>query len=476
MRTIVPIFALFAVFFSGSIAVAGPTAASRCQGVACDSDAAKKTWCTAIGKSNCSASDAYPDSKGDLSTCQMQRENALRAYDKLKTCGADVGSGDSPSMPSDPGTSSDPGYVPDPPKPNSTGIANNGQTLADHSIASSNNCAQLIGEFSAKVAACQSACHIAANNPVNNTPASGSMGPAVPGYGKSVAEDAEKVCAGLSAQQASDTKKGLDEAGKEANATRNAATGGGGSGSGGSGSSSGAGGNPMGALGQALGALGQAMQQQPQTNPTQDTTTADCSSNPMLAGCTNTPDSTSWNQATGTAGPQSTSDSNAQNFNTQDPNTGLPQNSTGNPYQAQSAYPGMANPIPPGGGGFMGGNGPGAQMGPQGNGGGGYYGASNRADILHGEHGGGGGYTQTLAGMDTKSGGGGGFSGYGSGQNQIDLKQFLPGGAKYAGARSPAGLAPASAQINSPQVNVWNRISERIRARCAEGRLRDCVP
>lgn len=453
MRTIVPIFALFAVFFSGSIAVA-VTPTERCQqiGSSCDVDAAKKIPAEA--------------------DCGRAHENAVKARNVANNCASRVPDPEKPSSSGgsnvlDPGKpSNDAIMTPDPGKPsNDGGVSVLAETMGQRANLDASNCAELIGTFAGRAAACENACR----GGINSSSLSGANGSA------NTANQYATECHGMTVSKAVDSKEALDKIGSGANDTKDASTASPSSGS--SGSGSGSGGNPMAALGQLASALGQAMQPQSQTDPQTDMTQADCSTNPMLAGCTTDATSNGWNTAstTGTAGYQSDTDSNSQNFNTGDPGTNLQTASIGNPYNPQ-VNPSTVNPIPPGGGGFMAASGPGAQVGSQGRGGG-YYGASNRADILHGEHGGGGGYTQTLAGMDTKSGGGGGFSGYGNGPNNaIDLKQFLPGGSKYAGARAPAGLAPASAQINSPQVNVWNRISERIRARCAEGRLRDCVP
>ena len=448
MRTIVPIFALFAVVFSGSNAFAA-TGVERCR---------------QIGLSSCSekaAAKKYP-----ASTCLEAYENASKAQNVANNCAARVTDPDKPlgggSNVADPKNP----LATDPNSATNDGIAASSQTMGRTANLDASNCAELIGTFAGRAATCENTC----GDTTNANSLSGLPGPDA----ASIASQYATECHNMTVSKAIASKEELDKIGSGANDTKEASTA---SPSSGSSSGSGSGGNPMGALGQLASALGQMMQPQSQSDPQTDMTQADCSSNPMLAGCAAAATSNSWNTAaTGTAGYQSETDSGAQNFNTGDPGTSLQPASTTNSYNNQ-VNPGMANPIPPGGGGFMASSGAGAQVGQQGNGGGGYYGASNRADILHGEHGGGGGYTQTLAGMDTKSGGGGGFSGYGNGPNNaIDLKQFLPGGAKYAGARAPAGLAPASAQINSPQVNVWNRISERIRARCAEGRLRDCVP
>ncbi len=83
------------------------------------------------------------------------------------------------------------------------------------------------------------------------------------------------------------------------------------------------------------------------------------------------------------------------------------------------------------------------------------------------------------ANMQLQNGGGGGFSGYGGGGSGdfkpgMDLRQFLPGG-KNDPTRKIAGGA-SSFEIQPQTVNIWSRISERFRARCTAGLLRDCGP
>jgi hypothetical protein len=85
------------------------------------------------------------------------------------------------------------------------------------------------------------------------------------------------------------------------------------------------------------------------------------------------------------------------------------------------------------------------------------------------------------ANMNMKNGeSGGGYSygqgGYGQEEPGLDLSQFLPGG-KQDPTRKIAGIAESvNFQIQSKDVNIWSRISERIKARCSQGLLRDCIP
>ena len=80
--------------------------------------------------------------------------------------------------------------------------------------------------------------------------------------------------------------------------------------------------------------------------------------------------------------------------------------------------------------------------------------------------------------MNTAAGGNGGWSGYGQEKNNepaTDWSQFLPGHAKDP-TRSLAGGNAQNLQIQPKEVNIWNRISDRLKARCSQGLLRDCVP
>jgi hypothetical protein len=72
----------------------------------------------------------------------------------------------------------------------------------------------------------------------------------------------------------------------------------------------------------------------------------------------------------------------------------------------------------------------------------------------------------------------GGFAGYDNGrtpaEENIDLRQFLPGGRQDPGAKLGGGFRSASNEINGPHVNVWTRISHRFQEKCRLGELIDC--
>ena len=208
------------------------------------------------------------------------------------------------------------------------------------------------------------------------------------------------------------------------------------------------------------------------------TTAPDCS-NPFTAGCTQAA-ATAWNAPTGaaaatagssgsTAGKFDVGDTSGAQAGTMAAGGGSP----GSPISVQS--------VPGGGGGGMGmGGGGGANMGGGAGGGGAGGGPKSNTDILHGEGGGGGGLSAMNAGMSTAAGAGSGGYNYGKGGGAgagadaaVDWRQFLPGGAKDP-TRKLAGATPARVEIQSVGTNIFNRVSERIRARCAQGLLRDC--
>ena len=250
---------------------------------------------------------------------------------------------------------------------------------------------------------------------------------------------------------------------------------GGGAGAGGAG-----GGNP---LSQLMGALAQAMQPKPKQEDPRANEKPDCQRTPTLAGCK--PPGTeaqSWNKDKGEAGFNDEGNGKtADDFNVGNTNPG-PSVPT-EPGERQFGQPASVSAVPNGGGGMPGGGGGGAASlgGGATTGGFGIPNAS-KTNVLQGERGG-GGYSQTLAAMKDMQGGqgGGGFSGYGGGNGSgiergMDLRQFLPGGAKDP-ARKLAGTAsPQNMQIQSATTNIWNRVTERIRTRCAQGLLRDCIP
>lgn len=113
---------------------------------------------------------------------------------------------------------------------------------------------------------------------------------------------------------------------------------------------------------------------------------------------------------------------------------------------------------------------------------GGAQGKGINTDILGPERGGGGGGLAAMnQGMQMQTGGNGGYNygnGGGSEFENLRLADYLPGGAKDPGAtRGLAGLAASnSMQIQGKGVNIWNRVSEIFRSRCAQGLLRDCGP
>jgi hypothetical protein len=233
---------------------------------------------------------------------------------------------------------------------------------------------------------------------------------------------------------------------------------------------------------QSLMQLMQAMNQNQNEDQTQPEQPAfqDCSANPNIAGCMQAQSlPQSWNQAAGETSSSST-DNSGGDFNT--PDIGGMQPSSLNPQQQQYGTPATTASIPNGGGQMLGGGGSssaslgGAQPASYGGGGG------KKVEVQTG--GGGGGYSQTAAGMNMKNGESGGGYTYGgrgteSGDSNFDLSSFLPGGKHdpFKG-RSLAGTASGTGnfQIQSKDVNLFSRISERIKSRCAQGLLRDCIP
>jgi hypothetical protein len=220
--------------------------------------------------------------------------------------------------------------------------------------------------------------------------------------------------------------------------------------------------------------------QQPPVNPALDQ--VDCSVNPNLAGCpTAAAGSDSWNAKTASA--EASGDSPAGgNFNPADENSMMPA-STEPGAETKAGTPPTVGAIPNGGGGMPGGGGGGAASLGGGGGGGGGVAGKNLTDVLHGIGAGGGGMSAMNANMNMKNGeSGGGYTygqgGYGNTDAGLDLSQFLPGG-KQDPTRKVAGIAaggPGNFQIQSKNVNIWSRISERIKARCSQGLLRDCIP
>lgn len=129
-------------------------------------------------------------------------------------------------------------------------------------------------------------------------------------------------------------------------------------------------------------------------------------------------------------------------------------------------------------------NGGGSMPGGGGGGGGGAMPGGPRAqsagantDVMHGFQGG-GGYSAMNAAMTMTPTSTGGFRGYGSGSDSqgVDLSQFLPNGAKDPNKKLAGLRDPKVTDIQGKDVNMFNRVSERIQSRCAQGLLRDCIP
>jgi hypothetical protein len=241
--------------------------------------------------------------------------------------------------------------------------------------------------------------------------------------------------------------------------------------------------NPLGGLNpQSLMQLMQAMNQN-QEDPAQAQPPAfqDCSANPNIAGCMQTASlPQSWNQAAGATSASSTDDSGGE-FNPADV-SGMQPASVNDQQQRQFGTPATTAAVPNGGGQMLGGGGsgsPAALGGAQPA----NYGGSPGKKVEVQTSGGGGGYSQTAANMNLKNGEGGGGYTYGgrnpSSDSNFDLSSFLPGGKHdpFKG-RNVAGAASGTGnfQIQSKDVNLFSRISERIKSRCAQGLLRDCIP
>lgn len=206
----------------------------------------------------------------------------------------------------------------------------------------------------------------------------------------------------------------------------------------------------------------------------------DCSVNPNLAGCLQGKGLTeSWNEKTGLA-EASVNPAEQGAFDLPDPSGSFDPQSTV-PTGAPSSPP-TVGAVPNGGGGIPGGGGggPASLGGGVGSGSGAQLGS--KTDVLHGVgSAASGGYSQTNAGINVKSGENGGYS-YGSGvgaDSGMNLGDFLPGGRQDPSKRALAGQAMTGNshfQIQAKDVNIWNRISERIKSRCSQGLLRDCIP
>jgi hypothetical protein len=220
-------------------------------------------------------------------------------------------------------------------------------------------------------------------------------------------------------------------------------------------------------------------QQQPEAMDPVIPPVGDCTMNPALAGCA---------QAAGTPGNWET-DSTAQTRGTAgDGSAGfssLGDTSNLQPASMPDARGDNNNPITThgvasgGGGGIPGAGGSGGAT--LNGGGGGQVGAglapstSPKVTITEGGR---SGYSQVAAGMNMQSGDSSGGYTYGAGSDNggegLHLADFLPGGKKDP-SRNVAGVGQPS-QIQPKSANLWNRISEQLRSRCARGLLRDCGP
>lgn len=231
----------------------------------------------------------------------------------------------------------------------------------------------------------------------------------------------------------------------------------------------------MSALGSMMGGMGGGQDQggQAYQDPYYPQT---CDQNPNLAHCPDKNDK-SWNPENGAELASINDSTQPSDFNVSD--IAPPVNPDIVP--GQPADPAQVQQVPNGGGGVPGG-GAGAGLG-GGSGGGGGAAPKSKTDILQGERS--GGYSQMAADMKMAADGSGGFSGYGSGSSTtsgngykvgMDLKQFLPGGAKDPSRRIAGSGSAREIEIQSAGVNIWERISDRFRNRCAQGLLRDCVP
>jgi len=253
--------------------------------------------------------------------------------------------------------------------------------------------------------------------------------------------------------------------------------------------------NPLQQLAQALQNMPQPQPQTPPTQPqTPDMSASNCSGANMVGpGC---------GAGVATASPQTfprpavtggfqTADASAKGFNPGDTSTtpgpqGIPPVNSNNQNQLQ---PLGATVVANNTGGNI----------PQSNGGGGGAPASSGGGIMaslakpfreimggltsYGS-GSGGSYGTTNEHLSLAAGGVNvGYGGYtkGGDEEQLKLADFLPNG-----ARAPAAVKNAfgiggygsgkTEQIQSSRVNIWNRISDHFKSRCAQGLLRDCFP
>ncbi len=234
--------------------------------------------------------------------------------------------------------------------------------------------------------------------------------------------------------------------------------------------------NPM-----AMMQMMQQMMKQNETQPTAETplpALQDCTQNPAIAGCAQVAAANAWtNQSV--SGSSSQPEDSSGSFNPADASSMTPQS-----VEQAAAQMGAAvtnSGVPNGGGGMPGGGGGGAaSLGSSGATGGGAVPGGGKKIEFQGERGG-GGYSSTAAGMNMKSGESGGGYSYGGGyahnsEDNLDLSAFLPGGKQDPTRKLAGASSTGNFQIQSKDVNLFSRISERIKSRCAQGLLRDCIP
>jgi len=202
----------------------------------------------------------------------------------------------------------------------------------------------------------------------------------------------------------------------------------------------------------------------------------DCSVNPALAGCSSAqvPQST-WAQQNAFSGEASESGADGS-FN-------LPNGMAGGSSSPQLAGGARGTPIqaaavPNGGGGGIPGSGGSMAAASLGGGAPAAPAAASGSSKVNISEGGRSGYSQMAANMNLQPATAGTISGTnsdGSMAANMDLSQFLPGGPKDP-ARGLASVANSPNQIQPASVNIFARMSARIRSRCAQGLLRDCGP
>ena len=135
-----------------------------------------------------------------------------------------------------------------------------------------------------------------------------------------------------------------------------------------------------------------------------------------------------------------------------------------------------ANAIPGNGGGFAGGSGGAGGFAGAGSGSGGGHQGGYDTDVLKGVSGR-SGYSGSGMGVQSRSGFRGSFRPLKAEENnqRLDLKKYLPGGAKDPKRRSIAGLKGTEAdQIGRSHENIFQRISKRVKILCKMKRLIDC--